>query len=64
LAEKFSESDSGLKSFPYKKAKSFLSVWKKSEASSKLFSLVSIYNQSRLSGLPLPEALEKYILEL
>jgi hypothetical protein len=64
LAEKFSESDSGLKSFPYKKAKSSLSVWKKSEASSKLFSLVSIYNQSRLSGLPLPEALEKYILEL
>ncbi len=64
LAEKFSEKESGMKNFPYKKAKSSLNIWKKNEASEKLFLLISIYNQSRLSGLALPDALEKFVLDL
>ena len=64
LAEKFSEVESGMKSFPYKNAKKSLGIWKEGEALEKLFSLTYVYNQARLSGLALTDALEKFILEL
>ncbi len=65
LAEKFSEKESGLKAYPYKKAISALkNKWKAGEAEEKTFQLVSLYNQSRQSGLNLKDSLEKFILEL
>jgi hypothetical protein len=65
LAEKFSEKESGLKTYPYKKAQSALkSKWGGDLANKKLFELISVYNQSRLSGLDLKKALEKFILDL
>ena len=64
LAEKFSEKDSGLKSFPYKKARENLAKWKENEVDEKIFKLISTYNHSRVAGLNLKDAIEKFILEL
>jgi hypothetical protein len=41
-----------------------LTKWEENEPKKKLFELISVYNQSRLLGLPLKENLEKFILEL
>jgi hypothetical protein len=64
LAEKFSQKDSGLKQFPYTKARSSLSKWEQGEPKQKMFQLISVYNNSRLEGLPLQQNLEKFILQL
>ncbi len=64
LSEKFSEKESGLKSFPYKKAKSNLKNWKKNEVSDKLFNLLKIHSESRRGKINLKNSLEKFILEL
>lgn len=64
LAKKFSEKQSGMKNFSYKKAGGALCQWKEKEVEEKFLELILIYNQSRLSGLPLKENLEKFILNL
>ncbi len=64
IALKLSLEESGLKAFPYKKAQSALKKWKESEVEEKFFDLVCLYNKSRVSGLNLKNALEKFILKL
>lgn len=64
LAEIFSEKESGLKPFPYKKAKSSLKFWKKNEISEKMFELLKIHSESRRGILNLKNSLEKFLLEL
>lgn len=64
LAEKFSEKESGLKSFPYSKAKNNLKNWKTHEPSEKLFQLLKLHSESRRGILNLKNSLEKFLLEL
>jgi hypothetical protein len=64
LAEKFSEKESGLKPFPYKKAKNNLKFWKEKEASEKMFQLLKLHSEARRGKLKLENALEKFLLEL
>ncbi len=64
LAKKFSLKESGLKPFPYQKAKNNLKFWKEKEVDNKIFELISGYNHSRLDDLNLKNFLEKFILEL
>ncbi|MCK5588816.1 MAG: hypothetical protein KAI16_00710 [Candidatus Pacebacteria bacterium] len=64
LTEKFTEKESGMKSYPYKKAKQNLKNWDKKNLEKKMINLISYYNFARLDGLVLKDALEKFILEL
>ncbi len=64
LAEKFNLKESGLKNFPYQKAKKNLIKWKEGEPEEKIFQLISIYNNSRNGKIDLKYYLEKFILEL
>jgi hypothetical protein len=64
LAEKFSEKESGLKPFPYKKAKNNLRFWKEKEVSEKMFQLLKLHSEARRGKLNLKNSLEKFLLEL
>lgn len=64
LTEKFSEKESGLKPYPYKKAQSSLKHWKTNEPQEKLFNLLKLHSEARRSILNLDHALEKFLLEL
>ena len=64
LTEKFSEKESGIKYFPYQKAKSALKKWSALEIEQKIFQAIQLFNQSRTSGPSLKNSLEKFILGL
>ncbi len=64
LAEKFSEKESGIKSYPYQKAKRNLIFWKKEELEKKFFRLLELQIKARRGELDLRISLEKFLLEL
>ena len=64
LTERYSESDSGLNPFVYKKAKKNLAKWKNGEIESKNLEAVLLFHETRFSNKNIKNSLEKFILKL
>ncbi len=64
IASKASQADSGLAPFPYSNAKKALNNYSEKEILEKTSELSKIIHESRVGGVELPIALEKFVLNI